>query len=265
MKVRTLISVMIGVAAIAMLLWLGIYAYDNIIIPGSPAAVNRQDQPGMMTAFLVARPNLVVDAVALSKVEIWAVPVSATEISESDYQLLGSATLQSGSDPVLQIWTLPIPAEPVPATEIFAKGFDMEGEFVGQMSLPYLGASQIFNAVWAGSQPTATSSSPDIQRHFSFVLGVGEETTVGGLTVRLMEIESDSRCPRTAVCVWAGEVVARIRLTAGARNETVALHSMSAPATFGSYEIGITGVSPARLSTPPAQGEYRITFSVERT
>jgi hypothetical protein len=264
MNTRTFLGIWAGIFAIALLLWLGIYAYDNIVIIGNQVVPAGQYQPGALTAFLVARPNLIVDGSALSKVEIWAVPVSVTEISESDYKLLGNATLPAGSDPLTQIWTLPIPAEPVAATEIFAKGFDMKGEFVGQMSLPYLGATQIFNAIWAGAPAAATSSVADTQRHFSFALKVGEKATVGGLTVRLIKIESDSRCPHNAVCIWAGEVAARVQLTSGNRNETVVLHSMSVPSTFGNYQIGITGVSPTRLNTLPAQSDYRITFSVEK-
>lgn len=256
-------GILIGVAAIASLLWLGIYAYNNINISGVP--ISTQQQPGAVTAFLVARPNFIVDGSELSRVEIWAVPVSSKEISESDYQLIGNAMLQSGAeDPLIQIWTLPIPKESIAATEIFAKGFDMKGEFVGQMSLPYLGATQIFNAIWSGPAPVATSSAPDTQRHFSFALRVGESTTVGGLTVKLIEIESDSRCPRTAVCIWAGEVAAKVQLTSANRNEAVTLHSMSAVSTFGDYQIGITGVSPARQRTAPAKSEYHLTFSVEK-
>ena len=265
MHIRTFIGVLIGALAIALLLWLGIYAYNNIVISSGIPISTRQDQPGKITAFLVARPNLIVDGSNLSKVEIWAVPVSVTEIYESDYKLVGNATLQSGSDPLTQIWALPIPAEPVAAIEIFAKGFDLKGEFVGQMSLPYLGAVQISNAVWPGTPPEATSSVPNTQRHFSFALKVGEKATAGGLIVKLIDIESDSRCPQTAVCIWAGEVAAKVQLTVGNRNETVILHSMSALSIFDGYQIGITDVSPARFRTPPAPSEYRITFSVERT
>jgi len=265
MRTRTLIGILVGVLAIALLLQLGIYAYDNIIIvSGTPfPSVPRNDQPAHLTAFLVARPNFIVDSASLGKVEIWAVPASVTEISEDDYVLLGNAALQPGTDPLIQIWTLPIPPEPIAATEIFAKGYDLKGEFVGQMSLPYLGAVQIANAVWAGVTSTEPVE-PDIQRHFSFALQVGEKATVGGLTVRLLDIKSDSRCPREAVCIWAGEVVASVQLSSGNLNETVFLHSMSAPSTFGKHQIGITGVSPARLGAAPKKSDYHITFSVER-
>lgn len=251
--------------AIVLLLWLGIYAYNNIVVSSGIPISTRQDQPGALTAFLVARPNLIVDGSNLGKVEIWAVPASANEISEEDYRLVGNAILQAGGDSLTQIWALPIPTEPVSSTEIFAKGFDMKGEFVGQMSLPYLGSTQIWNAVWAETVPVTTSSVPAPQRHFSFMLGVGEKTTAGGLTVKLVDIESDSRCPQTAVCIWAGEVSARVQLTAGNRSETVILHSMSAPSIFDGHQIGITDVLPARpKANQPAASEYQITFSVEK-
>lgn len=262
MRTRTFASILIGALAIALLLELGMYAHEHIIISGAPTS-SQQEQPAALTAFLVARPNFIADGSGLGKVEVWAVP-SGSGISEKDYQLLGNAALQAGSDSLTQIWLLPVPKDPVLATEIFAKGFDMKGEFVGQMSLPYLGATQIFNAVWAGAVPAATSSNASAQRHFSFALKVGEKAAAGGLAVQLLKIEADNRCPRTAVCIWAGEVTAKVQLTAGNRSETVTLHSMSAPSAFEKYQIGITGVSPVRLGTPPAQSEYRITFSVEK-
>lgn len=263
MRTRTFVGILTGVLSIALLLQLGIYAYDNIIISSPNPIADEQEEPGMVTAFLVAKPNLIVDGSALSKVEIWAVP-AGTGVLEEDYQLLGNATLQPGSDALTQVWALPIPEDPVLATEIFAKGFDMKGEFAGQMSLPYLGSTQVFNAVWGGSPKGPAAPNPSVQRQFSFVLKVGEKATVGGLSVSLVEIENDSRCPRNAVCIWAGEVTAKVQLIAGNRAETVTLHSMSAPSTFGSYKIGITGVSPAKLNNQPEQAEYRLTFSVER-
>lgn len=264
MRTRTFIGIFLGALAIGLLLWLGIYAYNNIVISAGIPISTRQDQPGKVTAFLVARPNFVVDGANLGKVEIWAVPASVTEIFESDYKLLGNAVLQPGGDPSIQIWTLSIPAAPVAAIEIFAKGFDLKGGFVGQISLPYLGATQIFNAVWSGPVPDATSSVPDTQRHFSFDLKVGEKKTAGGLTVQLVDIESDSRCPKTAVCIWAGEVTTKVQLSVGNRKEIVILRSMNPPATFDGYQVGITDVSPARLGTSPAASEYSVTFSVER-
>lgn len=264
MSIKTFIGILLGVLAIVLLLWLGIYAYENIVVSSGVPISDRQNQAGMLTAFLVARPNLIVDGSNLGKVEIWAVPASANEISEEDYKLLGAAALQPGGDSLTQIWTLPIPAEPVTSTEIFAKGFDMRGDFVGQISLPYLGATQIWNAIWAAPHPEATSSVPSAQRHFSFALKVGEKATAGTLVVKLLSIGGDSRCPKMAVCIWAGEVTAKVQLTVGDRDETVLLHSMSAPSTFDGYEIGITDVSPERLGAAPAESEYRITFSVER-
>ena len=48
--------------------------------------------------------------------------------------------------------------------------------------------------------------------HVPFDLAVGESTQVGpnGLTVGFVEIQSDSRCPGDAICVWSGDAAAAL-------------------------------------------------------
>jgi hypothetical protein len=252
-------------------LWLGVYAYENIVVANPDAAPNLfHGQPGgpqaSMIAFLVARPNFVLDGSGLSRVEIWAVTddASSTEkVVEKEPKLLGSAELHSGVDPVTQIWTLPIPEEPFFATDIFARGFDQDGDMIGEVSLPYIGASQIHDVLW-GNPPTTTVSGQSTQRNFSFTLRPGQKISAGGLIVRLVRIENDSRCPQAAVCVWAGEVVARMELSLGNNEEIFDIRSTGSPYAFQNYRIAIAGVDPGRSAVPPAQSQYRITFEVQR-
>src|SRR5713101_6961071 len=72
-------------------------------------------QRSIIRSIVVKRPNIVVHGANLSKVEVWV---------------------------------FPIPSDPLSATEIFATGFDATGKSVSIKSLPYRGASQIYDVLW---------------------------------------------------------------------------------------------------------------------
>jgi hypothetical protein len=259
MNIRTAISVILGMSAIGLLLWMGAYAHDNIII----AAPTESQPEADMTAFLVAKPNLVVNGTALARVEVWAVP-EGDRVTENDHELLGNVSLHAGSPSSTQIWSMPIPAESVAAVEIYARSFDGAGRVVGQMSLPYLGVSQIYEFVWK-DQPASIPSTGYARSDFSIALRVGEKRSIGGLGIELTRIINDSRCPMGAICVWAGEVEVQVRLSVDDQGQTVNLRSAGPSHTFGNYRISIGGVEPTRTQALPTEGDYRITFEVQRT
>jgi hypothetical protein len=95
----------------------------------------------------VKRPNIVVRGANLSKVEVWAIP-TGTGITPDEYTLLGTAIRRNAAGQN-EVWVFPIPSGPLSVTDIFAKGFDAEGKLVGAKSLPYQGATQIYDALWA--------------------------------------------------------------------------------------------------------------------
>jgi hypothetical protein len=95
----------------------------------------------------IERPNLEVHGSNLSKVELYGVP-SGTGITVGG--ILGSAKRQNsaGDD---EIWIMPIPQKKDGVgsfTEIYAKGFDSRGRVVRTKSLPILGVSNIYDALW---------------------------------------------------------------------------------------------------------------------
>ena len=97
----------------------------------------------------VRRPNIVIGGAYLSKVELWAVP-TGTEITPDEYVLLGDAK-RSNAAGHKEMWVFPIPPcetdTRLLATEIFAKGFRANGDAVGIKSLPYSGASAVYEAL----------------------------------------------------------------------------------------------------------------------
>lgn len=98
-------------------------------------------------------------------------------------------------------------------------------------------------------------------------LAVGERGTAGGISVGLVAIDEDSRCPEDVVCVWAGNVKARASLRTGTGDAPVTLNSGLEPysADVGTYRVRIVEVLPRRTTgsaIPP--GDYRVTLRVER-
>ena len=107
-------------------------------------------QRSVIRSIGIKRPNIVVRGANLSKVEVWEIP-TGTGITPDEYTLLGTAN-RLNSAGQNEVWVFPIPSRPLSATDIFVKGFDAEGKSVGTKSLPYLGATQIYDALW-GDRP----------------------------------------------------------------------------------------------------------------
>lgn len=72
-------------------------------------------------------------------------------------------------------------------------------------------------------RPTTATSSGEADPAQRVVLHLGEETTVGDLTLTWTEVE-DSRCPIDVQCIWEGRVVVTLEVSVGDEDpETVRL------------------------------------------
>src|ERR1700741_2133191 len=100
-----------------------------LAVAGIVYAVSQPHEYPRMDAFVVEGNDLVLTANALSKVEVVAIP-TGTEITPAQYMLLGTASLEQ-EDNDSERWASPVPAEPVLATEIFARGYDKDNKEVG--------------------------------------------------------------------------------------------------------------------------------------
>jgi hypothetical protein len=100
------------------------------------------------------RPNLVIRGAYLHRVEVWAIP-TGTEITPDEYARLGDAKRSNAAGPK-ELWLFPIPPCPtgISATGIFAKGFDAQGIPIGTKSLPYNGASELYDALCGAPYPS---------------------------------------------------------------------------------------------------------------
>lgn len=95
-------------------------------------------------------------------------------------------------------------------------------------------------------------------------LAIGDSATFeDGLVFRLLRVTSDSRCPKGANCVWAGEVVAVFNAN-DEEELTISSDPLKNPVKLGAYFIEFTGASPEKTDAKIAQADYRLTFNIKK-
>jgi hypothetical protein len=88
----------------------------------------------------------------------------------------------------------------------------------------------------------------------SLVLGIGERVPLAGGTLKLERIAADSRCPKDAQCIWAGEVTLTFAYTppAGAAR-AFQLSQRGAPKhSLGDHDVELTAFGPCPAGHTPA-------------
>lgn len=88
----------------------------------------------------------------------------------------------------------------------------------------------------------------------SLVLAIGERVPLAGGSLRLQRIAADSRCPKDAQCVWAGEVTLAFEYTPpGGAMRAFQLSERTAPRTsLGTHDIELTGFGDCPAGHTPA-------------
>jgi hypothetical protein len=80
------------------------------------------------------------------------------------------------------------------------------------MRIKHLAVFASFLAIAACSSNNSLSTEPvaysQAEAADSVRVRIGQTIVVGGVKVRFSAVESDSRCPMDAVCVWQGDAVA---------------------------------------------------------
>lgn len=124
--------------------------------------------------------------------------------------------------------------------------------------------------------PTVTAPQPAPGRVLGALpaevtLALGDTTTLdgGALTVRFVDVVSDSRCPAAAHCVRAGEAEVDVELRTGGETATLRLGTPSpttrvADGALG-YAVELVDLHPVPRTTQPLdEGEYRLRLHVAR-
>ncbi len=87
--------------------------------------------------------------------------------------------------------------------------------------------------------------------------------TATGLTVSVnpTKVVSDSRCPATVTCVWAGTVeVQTILSTPVSHGESIL--TLGKPHVFGAYTVTLTAVTPEKGEEVIPDSSYRLTYTI---
>lgn len=109
------------------------------------------------------------------------------------------------------------------------------------------GEGAVGSAGDSAAQPEspATSVTPG-----TIVLGSGDEATIApGSQLHFLRVVNDSRCPKGAQCVWAGEVTIEFELKSPQRTTRFELSSARAPSTtLGALQFELTDYG----ACPPA-------------
>jgi len=110
---------------------------------------------------------------------------------------------------------------------------------------------------------------PSVPTGRDFELKVGESVSLSGtdLRVRFDQVESDSRCPADAICVWAGEAVVALTVIHSGGADRLALHTEPGTpreASVGDWVLVLTGLQPYPFSGRPiTAADYRATLRVD--
>jgi hypothetical protein len=94
--------------------------------------------------------------------------------------------------------------------------------------------------------------------------GFGQTAIIENVRIRPIKLLEDSRCPTTVQCVWAGRIVLRVEVEAGAGADTADL-PMGVPVGLGGLSLTLFSAEPAKRSLEPIPlSSYRFTFTMAR-
>jgi hypothetical protein len=93
------------------------------------------------------------------------------------------------------------------------------------------------------------STANEVSLDQEFLLSPGQSITIAGenLAIKFIEVISDGRCPKGAICVWAGEASSLTEITT--RSESACCKVLTQP--------GLSGPSKTSFAN------YKITFDLQ--
>lgn len=135
-----------------------------------------------------------------------------------------------------------------------------------------LAASACSSSAEVSPSPTAPSTTMPSSAGLGARFTLGPDAPVrlddDRLTLRLLEVPSDSRCPVDVTCVWAGEATVVLTATVANADTRLELHSpanATPDVSVGGYQVRLLALRPEpRSKEPIAQSEYRVDLIVTR-
>jgi len=111
----------------------------------------------------------------------------------------------------------------------------------------------------------------EVSLNAEFTLSVGQSVSVKGedLTIKFVEVVSDSRCPTGATCIWAGEASSLIEITDSASTYRKVLtepgSSSPTKADFTGYEVMFNLLPYPVLGKETKAKDYLLQLTVSKT
>lgn len=91
---------------------------------------------------------------------------------------------------------------------------------------------------------------------------INKKVAAGTLSLTVLEVVEDSRCPTDVQCIQAGTVRIKVLLSSGLGEGEITM-ALNTPITTEAEEITLVSVTPAKLSThTTTASEYTFTFKI---
>jgi hypothetical protein len=118
-------------------------------------------------------------------------------------------------------------------------------------------------------QPTGgtseVSQNSGITESATLTLALGQEGSVGGVTLKPTTVVEDSRCPSGVQCVQAGTFRVNVIITSGGGTFTRTMELGVTNEIVGGQTLALTSVSPAAFpGGTPSNESYRLTFTIRQ-
>jgi putative hemolysin len=83
----------------------------------------------------------------------------------------------------------------------------------------------------------------------------------GGIYITPLQVVSDSRCPADVECIWAGEILIKVKLEKNGISKEIELKE-GGTVTFEGNNISLASVNPKNKATSSTIQDYQFTFKV---
>jgi len=210
------------------------------------------EKKASLDSIVVNLPFFEVEAKNVSKIEIYGIP-TGTEVTDADHVLLSVAE-KVREDSQGQLWKGKIPEEPLLLSQIYAIGFDAEGNKTEKLFFALTGATDIYNALWQNTLSEIVEFK------------VGQSIEVNGVSVTLDKITSDNRCPVGTQCIVAGNVGMALSAESLGSKKTFDLNTETkqSEAVFGQI-VTVKRVEPQVMTgNTITDSDYVVTLLIEQ-
>lgn len=115
--------------------------------------------------------------------------------------------------------------------------------------------------------PPGTSSGSHAPAPQQATIKIGQSGVLAGITIKVVALMADSRCPIGVNCLQAGSFAVHTTVTKGTITTNHDFISIAAPFSFEGYDFSIAKVTPTQAKGQPTikLSDYRITFQAVPT